>query len=262
MFAAVINKFKLGKELINALNEDQFILYFQPQINLETNEISGAEALLRWNHPEKGLLSPSHFLPYAQENALMIQINEYVLRAVFRMVGAQWKGPPISVNISPEQFLNQYHLLEYLEQLLNEYHVNPKHIVLEITENMMMQNVQHNLTLLSTLQETGFKISIDDFGTGYSSFSYIQRFKVDEVKIDKSFIHGIPANLTNATIVKSIIRLFHSLETKVIAEGVETKQEVDYLKMHQCDSVQGYYYYKPMSLEHFLELATKIKISR
>lgn len=260
MFAAVINQFKLGKELINALKEDQFVLYFQPQINLETNEISGAEALLRWNHPEKGLLSPSHFLLYAQENALMIQINEYVLRAVFRLVGAQWKGPPISVNISPEQFLNQYHLLEYLEQLLNEYRVDPKHIVLEITENMMMQNVQHNLTLLSALQETGFKISIDDFGTGYSSFSYIQRFKVDEIKIDKSFIHGIPTNLTNATIVKSIIRLFHSLETRVIAEGAETKQEVDYLKMHQCDSVQGYYFYKPLPLEQFLEVATQIKI--
>lgn len=254
MADTAMKKIELGEELKRALEQKELILYFQPQVSPNTESIFGGEALVRWQHPEKGLIQPGGFIPYAEENGLIIAINEYMLRALFKSMGPDWLGPPLSINVSPDQFVNKYRLLEYLEQLINEYDVNPQNVILEITESALMRNVQHNLTIMAALHHMGFKIALDDFGSGYSSFSYLQHFVADEIKIDKSFIKGLPEIRTNVVIVQSIISLFHSLGAKVVAEGVETREELDFLKANKCEAVQGFYYYKPIPQDEFFKL--------
>jgi diguanylate cyclase (GGDEF)-like protein len=247
-------KMVMDIDLKHALIENQFILYFQPQVALKTEHICGAEALIRWLHPTKGLISPFDFLPFAEENDLIISVNEHVLYMVFKMVGGDWSGPTISVNISAKQFGNNFHFVEYIEDLIREFKVNPKNIEFEITEGFLMRDVQHNLAILASLNKLGFNFSIDDFGTGFSSFNYLHRMLAAKIKIDMSFIQGLPTNNTNALIVKSIISLFHSLNMKVVAEGAETEDEINFLKQENCDIVQGYYYYKPMPVDKFMLL--------
>ncbi len=254
MFNKASEKIIIENDLQHALTNNEFIVYFQPQVNLKTNKICGAEALIRWQHPTKGLLLPVNFIQLANETDLIDSINDHMLRAVFAIVNSDWSGPPVSVNISAQAFMNKYHFLEYIEELTEKYHVLPKNIEFEITESLLMENVQHNIAILFALKKLGFSFSIDDFGTGYSSFNYLSRIPADKIKIDMSFIKGLPLNRENAMIVKSIIALFHSLNMKVIAEGAATEEEIQFLKHENCDTVQGYYYYKPMPYEEFITL--------
>lgn len=253
-----IETLDLNIELFQAIAKNQLYLEFQPQIDLKTGAICGAEALVRWQHPVKGIISPGTFIPVAEQTGLIVSLSEHILRMAFQYVKSDWSGPPISVNISPQQFNKESHLVDFLKALIEEFSVNPNHIELEITEGLIMDDVAHNLEILNTLRSIGFQISIDDFGTGFSSFSYLHRIPAQKIKIDIAFIRGVPENASNAAIVKSMISLFHLLGKKVVAEGVETKAENAFLKKENCDIIQGYYYYKPMSAANFLSLLAKI----
>lgn len=248
---------QMDKELRQAIIDNQFILNYQPQVDLNTDAICAVEVLVRWQHPVDGLLSPNTFIPFAEKNNLIISLNELIIRMTFQKISAAWSGVPLSINISAQQLQEGFHLVDYLESLMKEFAVSAKHIELEITENMLLKDTEHNIAILTALNQLGFKIAIDDFGTGFSSFSYIKRLPIYKIKIDKSYITGLPEDTANAQIVRAIIQMAHSLDKIVVAEGAETKAEVDFLKQEKCDIVQGFYYYKPMSFDAFTELAKK-----
>lgn len=247
-------KLSIQTDVREALGNNQFFLNFQPQIDLKTGMVCGAEALVRWQHPTRGLVSPATFITYAEQADLIIPLNELVMRMVFQTMKENWSGPPISINISAQQFNDGYHLVEYLQSLVKEFSVNPKDIELEITESVIMEDVKHNIAIMETLHHLGFQFAIDDFGTGFSSFNYLHRVAANKVKIDISFIKGLPQNQDNVIIVKSMILMLHSLGKKIVAEGAETLAEVEFLKQENCDIIQGYYFYKPMSSNDFLSL--------
>ncbi len=243
-------KISMDADLRQAMkNQNQFFLEFQPQVDLKTGNISNAESLIRWQHPVKGLIHPDQFIPFAEQNNLIVTLNELVMRMVFEQLALTRLDIPVSINISAQQLEDGFHLVEYLESLMNEFGITANQIELEITENMLVMDTEHNIAVLSALYKLGFQLAIDDFGTGFSSFSYFNRVPVYKIKIDRSFITGLPGNIPNAKIVKSMIGLAHALDMVVVAEGAETKAEVDFLIQEHCDMVQGFYYYKPMSIE-------------
>jgi diguanylate cyclase (GGDEF)-like protein/PAS domain S-box-containing protein len=244
----------MQNELRQAIMSDQFILEYQPQIDLKTSNLCGAEALVRWQHPTRGLLYPKDFIFYAEDSELIVSLNELIIRKVFAEISLIKIEIPLSVNISSQQLENGFHFVEFLESLIIEFSIDVKQIELEITENMLVKDTDHNIAVLTALSELGFKIAIDDFGTGFSSFSYLSHLPVDKVKIDRSFITGLPINLPNIKIVKAMIPLLHSLGKIVVAEGAETQAEVECLKQEKCDIVQGFYYYKPMSFEKLIAI--------
>lgn len=253
-----LEKLAMHLDLHQAITKNQFLINYQPQIDLKTGDICCAEALVRWQHPVKGLISPADFIKFAEQTGLIVSLNEHIMHLVFQQVKSGWAGPPISVNISAQQFNDKYHLVEYVESLLNKYAVDPKHIEFEIAESVLMDDTQHNIAVIAALHRLGIQFAIDDFGTGYSSFNYLYRIPAHKIKIDKSFITGLPENQANAEIVTSMIAMFHSLGKIIVAEGVETDTEIEYLKKEKCDIVQGYYYYKPMSTDDFVTLISKV----
>lgn len=240
-------------KLRKALDRNEFILYYQPQINLKTNQIIGAEALIRWEHPEKGLISPAEFIPIAEETGLIIQLGEWALRTACRQ-NKKWQDaglPPISiaVNISAKQFF-QPNLAELVEKILFETELEARYLELEITESMTM-DVERAIATLIDLKKIGVKVSMDDFGTGYSSLNYLKRFPIDKLKVDQSFIRDSTTDPNDETIVKTIIAMAHNLKLQVIAEGVETKEHVYFLLQQKCMQAQGYFFSKPVSAEDF-----------
>jgi predicted signal transduction protein with EAL and GGDEF domain len=247
---------ELERFLRKALERDEFVLYYQPQINLETNQIIGAEALIRWNHPEKGMVSPAEFIPAAEETGLIIPIGEWALRtACYQNKLWQELGfPPItvSVNISPKQFF-QSNLVEIVQKILEETGMESKYLELEITESMTM-DVESAISTLVGLKNLGAKISIDDFGTGYSSLNYLKQFPIDKLKVDQSFIRDSITDPHDETIVKTIIAMAHNLHLKVIAEGVETKEHISFLLQQMCTEAQGYYFSKPIPVSEFANI--------
>ncbi|MDQ1145648.1 diguanylate cyclase (GGDEF)-like protein/PAS domain S-box-containing protein [Bacillus sp. SORGH_AS 510] len=240
-------------KLRKALERNEFILYYQPQFNLHTNQIIGAEALIRWEHPEKGLISPAEFIPVAEETGLIIQLGEWALRtACYQNKKWQDEGLPpitIAVNISAKQFF-QSNLAEIVEKILFETGLEAKYLELEITESMTM-DVDRAITTLVKLKKIGVKVSMDDFGTGYSSLNYLKRFPIDKLKVDQSFIRDSTTDPNDETIVKTIIAMAHNLKLQVIAEGVETKEHVYFLLEQKCTEAQGYFFSKPVSTEEF-----------
>src|SRR5579883_2741098 len=248
------DKLAMYSDLHKAILNNEFYMNYQPQVDLKTGKICGAEALVRWQHPVKGLISPSEFISYAEKAGLIVSVNEHMMRMVFQQLKSHPLGLPVAVNISTAQFKDNYHLVEYLESLVKEFDINPKWVELEITESVLLENIHHNIAILGALHNLGFQFSIDDFGTGFSSFSYLQRLPAHKIKIDKSFITGLPKNHSNAAIVRSMIAMFHALQKKVVAEGAETEGEIHFLKKEHCDMVQGYYYYKPMPPDEFIAL--------
>lgn len=229
-------------------------LHYQPQISLSDGKIIGAEALLRWTHPELGVISPSEFIPVAEESGQILLIGEWVLRnAAMRM--KQWIDmgfPPmiVAVNLSAVQFHHE-HLSSLVTTILDEVQLPPCYLELELTESVAAQNPLKAVQIMNTLNAQGIRLSIDDFGTGYSSLSYLKRFKVYKLKIDQSFIRDIGVDTEDRAIVTTIITLGKSLGLKTIAEGVETKEQLDFLKENGCDEVQGYYFSKPLNVEDF-----------
>jgi len=236
--------------LRHALERDEFSLHYQPQVALQTGCVIGVEALIRWTHAPEGVIAPADFIPLAEELGLIVPIGEWVLQTACRQMKTwQDAGLPkisVAVNLSARQF-KQKNLVEMIAGVLRETGLAPRYLDIELTESAMMHDVESAVVTLGELKEMGIKLSIDDFGTGYSSLSYLKRFPIDVLKIDQSFVRDITSNADDAAIARSIITLAHSLKLKVIAEGVETKGQMNYLATHHCDVIQGYYYSKPMS---------------
>ncbi|NER36530.1 MAG: EAL domain-containing protein [Oscillatoria sp. SIO1A7] len=240
-----------------ALDADEFELYYQPQVDLQTGQIVGAEALLRWQHPQLGLVSPAKFIPLAEESGLIVPIGEWVLKTACQQSKAwQAAGFPslrMAVNLSGRQFALP-NLRQRLVQILMEASFNPEYLDLELTESIVIQDPKAASGILQLLKTLGVKIAIDDFGTGYSSLSYLQQFPFDLLKIDRCFIKNISKNPTNQALTKSIIEMAHSLNLQAIAEGVETEAEMGLLRQYKCDLMQGYLFSKPLPALKFEQL--------
>ncbi len=238
--------------LRQALEKDELFLVYQPQYDLEKGRMTGVEALLRWRHPEKGLIPPTHFIPLAEETGLILPIGRKVLHmACAQNVSWQQAGyPPLrmGVNLSGVQF-RQDDLLEMVDQILAETGLRPNFLELELTESILMESAEKNIGTLTELKMRGIHLAIDDFGTGYSSLSYLKHFPVDRIKIDRSFIRDLPDDNDNAAIVETIIAMAKSMNLQVIAEGVETGDQLEFLSMRNCFEIQGYYFAKPQPPE-------------
>ncbi len=241
-------------ELRQAIARDEFLLHFQPQVNLETGRVFAAEALLRWWHPERGMISPGDFIPLAEETGLIVPIGDWVLRAACRQCKA-WHddGLPlliVSVNVSARQF-RERNWAAHVAAVLAEIGLDPRFLELELTESLIMQDVPGALATMHELEAIGVHLAIDDFGTGYSSLSALKRFPVRRLKIDRSFVEDIPADVDDMAITAAIISLAQNLGLRVIAEGVETQAQVEFLRHSGCDEIQGYFFSRPLASADF-----------
>lgn len=252
-----VDRIQLERDLKEAISLDQLSLLYQPKVDLTSGQIIGAEALLRWNHEERGLVSPAEFIPLAEEGNLIFPIGEWVLKQVCHQL-ADWKEAnadivPIAINLSSRQ-LSQSGLLEIINENLQESNLSPSDLHLEITESALMEDAMFAIEILSHLKEVGIDISLDDFGTGYSSLSYLKRFPVNYLKIDRSFIRDLYIDKDDESIILAIIALAKSLGITAIAEGIETEEQLTFLRKHGCDQGQGYYFCKPIPAEQFIQL--------
>lgn len=254
MNESAYERLKLESALRAALERNEFCLYYQPQVSLEDEHIVGCEALVRWQHPELGMINPEKFIPLAEETGLIISINDWVLEqaikqcSVWRQAG--FKDLTMSVNLSALQF-RQHGLVQQVKRLLETYDLPPGMLDLELTEGILMQGVERTLSTLHELSAMGVILSIDDFGTGYSSLSYLKRFPIQQLKIDQSFVRDVTNDASDATMVRTIILMAKSLRLDVIAEGVETKEQADFLYQSGCERAQGYHFKRPVSAQAF-----------
>jgi diguanylate cyclase (GGDEF)-like protein/PAS domain S-box-containing protein len=243
--------------LRRALERQEFALHYQPKINLGTGEISGAEALIRWTHPTRGLVSPAQFIPIAEDCGLILPIGNWVLREACKQAHA-WvaEGLPLGtmgVNISAIEFRNEG-FLEGIFSILKDTGLDPRFLELELTESVLMKHPESTASVLQALRAKGVRVAVDDFGTGYSSLSYLQKFSIDALKIDQSFVRRITSAPDETSIVTAVISMARSLKLRVVAEGVETLQELEFLQAHQCDEAQGFYFGRPVASEQFAKL--------
>ncbi len=265
MFNSNISKeinriYSIQRGLRTALDNKEMYVVFQPKVRLTDNEIDGFEALLRWESSDIGFVSPSEFVPVAESTRLIIPIGKFVLREVFikikYLLSQGYDNFKIAVNLSEIQ-LREGDLLEYFISLIEEYKVPPRYIEIEITESMIMKSVDRNIKSLMQLKKLGASIALDDFGTGYSSLNHLTKLPIDVLKIDRSFVNDMIENDKSRYIVEKIIQLSHKLGITVVAEGVEEKEQVEYLKSMECDTVQGYYYSKPENFENVITMLNR-----
>ncbi|MEM9165079.1 MAG: EAL domain-containing protein, partial [Cyanobacteria bacterium P01_F01_bin.4] len=240
--------------LKRALSREEFELHYQPQVDLSTGEVIGAEALIRWNSADEGLISPAQFIPIAEESGLILPIGEWVLRAACQQI-KRWQETAfavmtVAINLSAKQF-QVPDLQRRLVSILHEEDIEPSLIDLELTESLLVEDVDRTSKMLQDLRESGFAIAIDDFGTGYSSLGYLQRFPINVLKIDKCFIRHLDTNLSNRVIVKAIIEMAQGLKIDTIAEGVETPAELATLRQLNCGAMQGYLFSPPLCAKDF-----------
>ncbi len=255
--AVTPQRLALETSLRRALERNEFVLHYQPQVSLRSGRIIGMEALLRWQHPERGLVSPAEFIPLLEETGMIIAVGDWALRTACAQNSA-WMAaglPPLrmAVNLSARQF-RQRGLIESVNQALQNAKLAPEHLELEITESIMIQDLQTTITTLNQLHELGIQISIDDFGTGYSSLSYLKRLPISKIKIDQSFVRDICTDPDDEAIANAVISLGHNLKMQVIAEGVETLEQLEQLRAQGCDEIQGYYFSRPLPAEAFAQL--------
>ena len=260
MNETALQRLSLENNLRRALQRREFVLHYQPQMNLTTGQITGAEALIRWNHPELGMIPPVRFIPIAEESGLILPMGEWVM-ATATAQNKAWqdagmKPLRIAVNLSPLHFKHK-DLAQTIAKILQQTELDARYLELEVTESVIMQTTDTDAdavvgTMLK-LKETGIHVSIDDFGTGYSSLSYLKRFPVDTVKIDQSFIRDITTNPDDAAIAKAIISIAHSLTLRVIAEGVETEEQLNFLRAESCDEIQGFFLSRAVPADDFAE---------
>lgn len=261
--AAAMHKMILEAELRGALEREELAVYYQPVVRLGTREIIGTEALVRWQHPRLGLVPPNRFIPLAEETGLIVPIGEWVLRTacaqnkVWQDAGYSPLG--VAVNISARQ-LQQGDLIATVKEVLDQTGLEPRWLELELTEGSLVQNVDVATAVLRQLKQIGVHVSIDDFGTGYSSLSHLKRFPVNTVKIDRSFVRNINTNHDDAAIAGAVVAMAHSLKLKVIAEGVETLEQLEFLKSLNCDEMQGYFISEPVPAEDLIQLVQQANL--
>jgi EAL domain-containing protein (putative c-di-GMP-specific phosphodiesterase class I) len=249
MNSSALERLSLEHELRTALDLHQFELYYQPQLLLKTGEMIGVEALIRWHHPSRGFVSPAIFIPIAEESGLIVEIGKWVLDTACAQLHA-WNraGLPqlrMSINVSAQQF-GEPRLIEDVKHALARNGLSAESLKVEITETLLMQDVTSSISVMRELVGLGIQISIDDFGTGYSSLSYLKRFPIAALKADQSFVRALSDQVEDAVIVRAIVAMGHSLNLNVIAEGVETAEQLKFLREIGCDEVQGYYYSRPL----------------
>ena len=249
MNVQVLARLDLELALRRALENDEFELYFQPKVNLSSGRISGAEALLRWNRPGYGLVFPAEFIPVMEETGLIVRVGAWIIDAACRQI-AKWALAGtgelrVAVNISSRQFV-EGDLEADIRAAIARHNVDPSLLELELTESALMSNAEHTIKVLSNLRALGIKVAIDDFGTGYSSLAYLKRFPIDKLKIDIAFVRDITVNPDDAAIALAIISMAHSMKMTVIAEGVESRAQMVYLRRHRCDEIQGFHFSRPL----------------
>ncbi|WP_432822486.1 sensor domain-containing protein [Trichloromonas sp.] len=255
-----LERLQLETSLRQALARNELFLSYQPQLDLNSGEIIGIEALLRWCHPEKGLVPPEYFIPVAEETGMIIPIGEFVLRTACAQAKS-WQTlglPPtrIAVNVSARQF-KQHDFVDRVETILNETGLQPDLLELELTESTVMENVQSTIMTLTDLKIRGVRLAIDDFGTGHSSLVYLKHFPIDRIKIAQEFVRDIPKDPDNEAIIGAIIAMAESLNLKVIAEGVESKEQLSFLHNRRCNEMQGFYFARPLTPDHLADLLTR-----
>ncbi|MEK6663055.1 MAG: EAL domain-containing protein [Pseudomonadota bacterium] len=255
MNANAVHRLTLENELRHALEREEFSLHYQPQIDLANGAVVGMEALLRWHSPTRGMVSPAEFIPLAEESGLIVPIGEWVLRTACAQnkawLNAGMQSLRVAVNISARQ-CRFNSLTKLVERVLADTGLDACHLELEITESLLMDNPEESASTLHDLNQMGIQLAIDDFGTGYSSLSYLKRFPIHTLKIDQSFVRDITSDPDDAAIVKAVIAMARSLKLRVVAEGVETAEQLEFLRAHDCEGMQGYYFSKPMPTEQFV----------
>jgi EAL domain-containing protein (putative c-di-GMP-specific phosphodiesterase class I) len=240
-----------------ALAQNELVLHYQPKVNLETGKVVGLEALVRWQHPELGLISPVRFIPVAEESGLIVPMGDWILRTACEQAAA-WQREgiaemPVAVNLSARQFL-QPDLVSRVSEIIRETRLQPGLLELELTESLSMDSPEKSIAVLSALKQLGITLTLDDFGTGYSNLSYLKRFPLDKLKLDQSFVRDITQSNEALAISQAIITLAHSLHLKVVAEGVESREQLTLLAQRGCDEMQGYFFSKPLPLDLCTEL--------
>nr|WP_255570866.1 EAL domain-containing protein [Cohnella sp. CFH 77786] len=245
----LLKRLSLENDLRKAIERGEFLLYYQPKVETRSGSVAGMEALIRWKHPTKGMVPPSLFIPAAEDTGLIVPLGEWVLREACRQLQA-WMAAglepiPVSVNLSSRQFQKK-DLVTRIRGILAEYEIDPKWLELELTESCVMQTPELSNHTMHQLKKSRLSIALDDFGTGYSSFGYLRSFPLDVLKIDKGFVKDVTNNPDNAAIVESLISLSHHLGLKVICEGVETADQLEFLKKRRCDEIQGFYFSPPV----------------
>lgn len=250
----------MEKEIRHAIANEELVLHFQPQLNLKTNRLEAAEVLVRWQHPEKGLLAPGQFFADIEALNLFSELDNYVLERTCQTIEKWYKNYkrriPLAINITADEFQSP-NFIHNIQYLLKTYSIPPIYLELEITENVVITDIELVMKIIIELQSMGIKVSIDDFGTGYSSLAYLRRLPIDKIKIDRSFIQEVATNDSDLTIVKTMVELSHGLGKRVLAEGVETKEQLQLLRNIGCDAVQGYFVSKPISEEEFTKYLTR-----
>jgi EAL domain-containing protein (putative c-di-GMP-specific phosphodiesterase class I) len=244
----------LESDLRRAAERGELAMFYQPKVDAADGRIVGAEALIRWRHPERGYVPPADFIPLAEENGLILPIGEWLLGDICQQYRRWQDGglepPPIAMNLSGRQFQRQ-NLPDLIGRAIAEAGIAPHNLEVELTESTIMSNAESNIEMLVMLKRMGLTVAIDDFGTGYSSLSYLKRFPIDVLKIDYSFVRDIATDADSAELVRGVIGMAHGLRLKVVAEGVETPEQLEFLQRHHCDIIQGFYFSKPVPADEF-----------
>lgn len=261
MNAKAIERLGIENSLRMVIENNELYLQYQPEIDIKTGAIIGAEALVRWKHPKYGIVAPNDFIPLAEQTGLIIPIGEWVLNTAVQQL-KQWRPMvprfTMAVNLSAKQF-NQGDLVDVIRRIIANNGIAPSDLELELTEGTIMENVEKSVLILHECKEMGIRISIDDFGTGYSSLSYLKKFPIDKIKIDRSFVMDLPEDKANMAIVKTIVSLIHNLKLTAIAEGIEDERQLEFLRDLECEEGQGYYFSRPLLAQDFEKLLSENK---